>query len=268
MLANDEVVRGATTVPVRRYEPAAAPWGTLVWAHGGSFVRGTLDWQEAELAARAFAAAGLRVYSVDYALASDTVKAPAPAADVATVLHAAAQRHEGALFIGGASAGAHLAALAALAQHDAAVAGATRDVDALLLLYPTAHRVQRADAAIAARTAALPEARRFDAARIADMYAFYLGDAGASEVVGELPPQRLAALPPTVIINADADDLRASGEQFGEQLQEAGVPVVVTLQPGTVHGYLNRSTESPGAEADARATIARFVAELRAIRPE
>ena len=42
---------GSAEVPVRIYEPEpaelrgdSAPWGTLVWAHGGSFVRGTLDW--------------------------------------------------------------------------------------------------------------------------------------------------------------------------------------------------------------------------------
>lgn len=292
---------GSEAVPVRVYEPQGqAPWMTLVWAHGGSFVRGTLDWPEADWVARAFAEAGMRVYSVDYALASDSVKAPAPANDLAAVVRAVAVRHDGPLVVGGASAGAHLAALAALAQADWAgfeptsgdtggAAGSTtaaRAVDALLMLYPTAHRVQRADPQIAALTSALPESRRFDAGRIAEMYAFYLGDTqpGRSQsheqradplgypvtptVIGELPPERLRYLPATVIVNADADDLRASGEQFAEQLRTAGVPVTVSLQPGTLHGYLNRPEESDRARADARATIDRFVAELRAIHPE
>ena len=84
---------GSAEIPVRVYEPDGAwlrgdggPWGTIVWAHGGSFVRGTLDWPEADWVSRRFAAAGLRVYSVDYALANDEVKAPAPALDVAAVL--------------------------------------------------------------------------------------------------------------------------------------------------------------------------------------
>ena len=84
---------GSAEIPVRVYEPDEAelrgdggPWGTIVWAHGGSFVRGTLDWPEADWVWRRFAAAGLRVYSVDYALANDEVKAPAPALDVAAVL--------------------------------------------------------------------------------------------------------------------------------------------------------------------------------------
>jgi len=48
-------------------------------------------------------------------------------------------------------------------------------------------------------------------------------------------------------------------------LRAAGVTVVEDVQPGTVHGYLNRPDESDRARADASATIDRFVAELRAI---
>ncbi len=259
---------GSAAVPVRLYLPAETPWATLVWAHGGSFVRGTLDWPEADWVSRRFAEAGIRVYSVDYALASEAVKAPAPGNDVAAVLRWAAEQ-DGPLVAGGASAGAHLAALAALAQADLAASGAARAADALILEYPTLHRVQRADPALAAATAALPEQRRFDAARIAEMYAFYLGEPGAAAagavVAGELPAERLALLPPTVIVNADADDLRASGEEFAEQLRVAGVPVVEAVQPGTVHGYLNRPDESDRARADAQETIDRFVRELRGI---
>lgn len=260
---------GSAAVPVRLYLPAGAPWATLVWAHGGSFSRGTLDWPEADWVSQRFADAGVRVYSVDYARATETVKAPAPGNDVAAVLRAAAEE-TGPLVAGGASAGAHLAVLAALAQADLAGSGIARPADALILEYPTLHRAQRADAAIAATTARLPERRRFGAERIAEMYGFYLGDpataaAAGAVVAGELPPERLALLPPTVIVNADADDLRASGEEFAEQLRDVGVPVVEAVQPGTVHGYLNRPEESDRARADAQETIDRFVRELRGI---
>lgn len=306
---------GSERVRIRAYEPelepGGKPWATLVWAHGGSFVRGTLDWPEADWVARQFADAGMRVYSVDYVLASDTVKAPAPANDVAAVLDWAAERAgtDSPLVIGGASAGAHLATLAALDRAERTGTAAERPVAALLLQYPTMHRAQRHDTALAAATAALPEQRQFDAARIAEMYAFYLGDsadlgdpaefgdpadlggpgdpgsggagdgqpAGSQgetsdpvfavrpELAGELPPERLALLPPTVMVHADADDLRASGEQFAEQLRAAGVPVREAVQPGTVHGYMNRPDESVRARADAEETIDRFVAELRVV---
>ncbi|GAA1315316.1 alpha/beta hydrolase [Leucobacter albus] len=294
---------GSASVPVRAYEPARGvePWATLVWSHGGSFVRGTLDWPEADWVSRGFAAAGLRVLSVDYVLASETVKAPALSNDVAAVLAWAGAEYPGPLVAGGASAGAQLTVLAAVDQRRRTPA---RPAEALLLEYPTLHRVQRADPQLADAVAALPEARRFRADRIAEMYDFYLGagsagagsagsgagsagsgagsagadSAGAGSagsgadssepppaVAGELPPETLALLPPTIIVNADADELRASGEEFAEQLAAAGVRVTATTEPGTVHGYLNRPEESAAARAQAAATIEHFVRELRGL---
>lgn len=119
--------------------------------------------------------------------------------------------------------------------------------------------MQRADATIAALTESLPIERRFGPERIAEMYEFYLGEdpaaPSAAEVAGELPAGRLALLPPTVIVNAEADDLRASAEQFAGQLRASGVNVSEIVQPGTVHGYLNRPDESPRATRDAQTTI-------------
>ncbi|MFD5598775.1 alpha/beta hydrolase [Leucobacter sp. NPDC058333] len=270
---------GSTEIPVRVYEPDSEAWATLVWAHGGSFIHGHPDMPEADWAARRFAEAGVRVYSVDYALASETVKAPAPANDVAAVLARVETQHAGPIAVGGASAGGHLAVEAALQQADRAAASgdaSVRPAEALLLEYPTLHRVQRPDSAVAAATKALPEQYRFDAERVSGMYDFYLGETLASArvsrgdaasafgaiVAGELDGSRLSQLPPTVMVNADADDLRASGEQFAEQLRAAGVPVTLSLQPGTVHGYLNRPDESAQAGADAQQTIDHFVAEL------
>ena len=263
---------GSAAVPVREYAPAPeSTWATLVWAHGGSFVRGTLDWPEADWVSRRFAERGIHVYSVDYALAGEGVRAPVPANDVAAVLGWAGRHAEGPLLIGGASAGAHLATLAALERADAEAAGDGRAADALILEYPTLHRVQREDPVLSDETAALPEARRFGTERISAMYAELLGGASESEIAaqgliaGELPGARLALLPPTVIVNADADDLRASGEEFAEQLRAAGVPVEASVQPGTVHGYMNRPEESPTALADATDTIGRFVSGVRAV---
>ncbi|WP_017792827.1 alpha/beta hydrolase [Leucobacter salsicius] len=262
---------GSAEIPVRRYDPAGGeePWAVLVWAHGGSFVRGGLDMPEADWTARQFAAAGMRVYSVDYVLASDTVKAPAPANDVAAVARWVARTEDVPLLIGGASAGAHLATLAALDRAEAAAAGEGEAAAALLLEYPTMHRVQRADAAIATATAGLAEGLRFDPDRIEQMYATHLGDAEgagldpARLVAGEIAAERLALLPPTVIVNAELDDLRASGEQFAEQLAMARVRVVEYTQAGVAHGYLNRPAESDEALASAQQTIDRFVAGAR-----
>lgn len=256
---------GQPDIPVRHYEPEL-PAGTLVWAHGGSFVRGTLDWPESDWVARRIAEAGTRVIAVDYRLASEAVRAPAPAEDVSAVLSWAGAEFGAPLSIGGASAGGQLAVHAALAQADAAQLSAAPKPEALLLLYPTLHEQQRADAEIAALVRELPEARRFRPDRISAMYEDYLGPVTGPErqarIAGELPRERLAQLPRTTIVTAEADELRASAEQFAEQLSAAGVPVRATIEPGTVHGYLNRPEASPEAERQARATIDRFLSAL------
>lgn len=265
---------GSVKVPVRVYRPigqgrqgAYTPWATMVWAHGGSFMRGNLDWPEADWVARSFAETGILVYSVDYALASETIKAPAPSNDVAAVLKYALAAHDGPVLIAGASAGGHLAATAALTVIERLDTPVSPRPAALLMVYPTLHREQRRVRRIAKATAKLPAQRQFGAQRINEMYDFYLGGgdaccvgpipefSGTPKVMGELAPERLGQLPPTVIVNADADDLRASAEQFAEQLRDAGVPVTQTVQKGTVHGYLNRPEESKAARRNARATI-------------
>lgn len=293
---------GSVEVPVRVYTPVtsqpsssteplrsnnSAPWATIVWCHGGSFVHGNLDWPETDWIARRFAEAGVQVYAVDYVLASDKVKAPAPSNDVMAVLDWVTATADGPVAIGGASAGAHLAVTATVTV---ARANETEPPAAMLLLYPTLHRVQPLNPKIAALTADLPAQRQFSEARILDMYDFYLGSGfdadpdnsgrtgagdGAAEnvgddefasesfVVGELPQHELAHLPPTVIVNAEADDLRASGEEFARQLQDASVPVVSSFIPGTVHGFMNRPNESTQSELDARQTADLFMTELR-----
>jgi acetyl esterase/lipase len=67
----------------------------------------------------------------------------------------------------------------------------------------------------------------------------------------------LAGQPPVFILNSEADSLRASGEAYGAQLADAGVPVRVEYEPGTVHGHLN----DPGDPAAER-SIERMAAWL------
>ncbi|MCR2446339.1 alpha/beta hydrolase, partial [Salmonella enterica] len=75
----------------------------------------------------------------------------------------------------------------------------------------------------------LPEPRRFRPERIREMYRDYLGPGTGPErsalIAGELPAERLRQLPQTSVVSAEADELRASAEQFVEQLIAAGVPV-------------------------------------------
>jgi acetyl esterase/lipase len=58
----------------------------------------------------------------------------------------------------------------------------------------------------------------------------------------------LAGMPPTLAIDADRDSLRASGQAFVMELQEAGVLVDYHVVPGSTHGFLDRPG-TPGFEA-------------------
>ena len=53
----------------------------------------------------------------------------------------------------------------------------------------------------------------------------------------------LEGLCPTVVINAEYDRLRASGEAFTAALASAGVDVRQVLVPGVLHGFLNQPAE-------------------------
>jgi acetyl esterase/lipase len=49
----------------------------------------------------------------------------------------------------------------------------------------------------------------------------------------------LEGLCPTLVLNAEFDDLRASGEAFSAQLALAGVDVRQVMAAGMLHGFLN-----------------------------
>jgi acetyl esterase len=49
----------------------------------------------------------------------------------------------------------------------------------------------------------------------------------------------VAGLPPALIVNAELDSLRPSGEAFAAELARSSVDVRVVRQRGAMHGYLN-----------------------------
>ena len=112
---------GEHAVPVRVLTPAE-PSGWVVWAHGGSWARGSAEqWHApcADLAVRSSCV----VVSVDYRLAPRHLF-PAPVDDVVTAMAWAQQQmvqvgtDPALLAVGGDSAGGTLAACAALAWRD------------------------------------------------------------------------------------------------------------------------------------------------------
>jgi acetyl esterase len=231
-------------VRVRIYGDAAGSHPGLVWVHGGAFIGGNLDMPEADSVARHIAdRTGGVVVSLDYRLAVDGVHYPVPHDDVVAgvrwVRDSAAELGIDAarISIGGASAGANLIAGAALELH-----WADRWQPAnLLLAYPVVHpQLPQASPALRALMDEVPRILRFLPDQVRFMTENYLGGPADSADGYAMPALAdLAGLCPTLVLNAEYDDLRSSGEAFSAALALAGVDVQQVLMQRMLHGFLN-----------------------------
>ena len=114
----------------------------------------------------------------------------------------------------------------------------------LVLAYPNLHSTPppQSDALRAALTEGPLDF--FTPAVMRDINLNYAGSEAVFDDVYAYPGNGdVSGLPPVYILNGDRDSLRASGERFGEQLAQAGVPVRVEYEPGTLHGHLNQPEE-------------------------
>jgi acetyl esterase/lipase len=253
---------GSAPVPARVYRGKSNERAGLVWVHGGAFISGDLDMPESHWVAMELAARGIPVLALDYRKAIAGVHHPALSDDVLTGWTAASEFLDlpfDRLHLGGASAGGNLSAGVAVRLRDES---APRPAS-LVLVYPVLHPLLPKAGPDAARAAAaLPVEARFSPAFTRAINVNYaggvenLGDTIAFPANGDLRD-----LPRTLIMNAEGDDLRASGEAFGHQLADAGVQVTVDFEPGTSHGYLNL----PGEPA-ALSTIDRLAGWLTETR--
>jgi acetyl esterase len=143
------------------------------------------------------------------------------------------------IHVGGGSAGGNLAAAAALRL---------RDHDgwqpaSLLAVYPVMHpSLPEPSARVAALLDDVPPALRFTPAGTAGLNANYLG--GQAPDGYSFPALAdLTGFCSTVVVNAEYDDLRTSGEAFTAALATAGVDVRQVLAPGMLHGFLNLAAD-------------------------
>ena len=140
--------------------------------------------------------------------------------------------------IGGASAGGNLAVATTLRL---------RDEDgwqpaALVPIYPVLHDVLPTPTPeVAAALDEVPPALRFTPEGTGFMNANYLGGHPADGY--SFPTHAdLAGLAPTLLVTAEYDDLRTTGEVFADQLRAAGVDVRLVQADGMLHGFLNLSS--------------------------
>ena len=229
-------------VPVRVYRPHAPARHRplLIWNHGGGWVGGDLDMPEADATAREVCLrAGAVVVSVDYRLAVRGTHFPVPHDDVVAAVDwaraSAAELGASSSFVlGGASAGANLAAGAALRLRDEG-----RPPAGVLLAYPLVHPVLPPPTPdLASRLTAVPKRHTF--ADLRPLVENFLGGPIDTATPYAMPALGdLRGFPRTLVINDEYDGLRASGEAFTAALRAAGVQVEQLLAPEVLHGHLN-----------------------------
>ena len=205
------------TEPSRTVDPGDA-LGVVAYFHGGGWVMGSLD--SFDCVCRALTnAAGAVLVSVGYRLAPEQ-PFPAGLRDAAAALawvgeHAAELVADPErLAVVGDSAGANLATVAVRHAH----AGDGPAVAFQALVYPVADE----------HASDPDEAMRW----MWDSYGAPADDPDAAPVHADL-----AGLPPTLILCAEGDPLRADGEAYAEALRSAGVEVECCVVEGTVHGF-------------------------------
>jgi acetyl esterase len=263
----DAVVPGRHgVVPVRLYQPdAAAPASqpTVVWLHGGGFTHGNLDMPESHVVAQELARSASSVLAVDYRRVPvggwwrrpktgvvAGVRHPVPLEDVVDVVTQTLSEHgDRDLVLGGASAGACLAAAAALRLVSAGSPGPAR----LLCVYGIFHAaLPRSTAEQRARLRGRHGLLQYRPAMIKLMSRNYVGAGAITDPFAFPGGHGLHGMPPTLVLDADRDSLRASGERFAAELAAAGTPVRYEVVPGARHGFLNRPTTASFADAIAR----------------
>ena len=263
-LATVAVSEPPVAAPARLYRrPGAERVATLVWVHGGAFVSGSVTMAEAHFVGLSLAARGIAVVSLDYRKALHGSHYPDASDDVLAGWRwavANAGRLGGPVHLGGASAAASLAAGVAKRLRD----GAGPAPASVLLAYPAVHAElppwPAADLAAVRRT---PGAVFFSPGWIRDLSRHYAGAAVALDDPYAFPGNGdLAGLPPTFVLNSEADTLRSSGEAYARGLRAAGVEVHEHLAEGAAHGFLNEPFDPAAADG-----LDRMVAWLSRPRP-
>lgn len=230
---------GAPEVRVLVYVPkgGARPLPALLWIHGGGYVLGSADQEDAQ--AKALVTdIGCVVVSVDYRLAPETPH-PGPVEDCYAALswlHANAAElgvDPARIAIGGASAGGGLAAgLGLLARDRGEVPLAFQ-----LLIYPM----------LDDRTVVTAEPHPYvgefiwtqEANRVG--WSCYLGQEpggpDASPYAAAARAASLAGLPPTYLCVGALDLFLEEDLEYARRLMREGVPTELHVYPGAFHGF-------------------------------
>jgi acetyl esterase len=231
---------GGEDVAVRLYRPEArAPLPVMVWAHGGSWVRVTVDLLDNHYRAMANRS-GCAVAAVDYRLSPES---RFPRAIEET--YAAAcwlKQHsrslglaERRIGVGGESSGGNIAAAAALIDRERRLAGFVFQA----LIVPVLDVSFETDSWEQLGRDYLLTAGQLEWAL--EQYA--PGVDPDEPLLSPLAAESLQGLPPTLVMTGEYDPLKDEGAAYAKRLRTAGVSVDLVEVPGLIH----HAIMAPGA---------------------
>jgi len=239
----DHVLEGG--VSVRLYLPHDANPNTpvSVYAHGGGFLHGSVASHDG-FCRRWSRGTSQKVVSVNYRLSPEH-RAPAAVDDFLTAFEwASTFSPGGGVVVAGDSAGANLAAVAAVEMGTIE----NSPLRGQVLIYPFLDPTMQSNSY---RENA--EGYFVTAQLLAYYWSVYLGEDTTAETVDPrinpaVAPSH-AGLPPTIVITAGLDPLRDEGISYAGQLSDAGVTVRHRLYPDQFHGFLTIPNYPPGESA-------------------
>ncbi len=244
-------------IPIRIYTPlGSGPFPVLVNFHGGGFVLGDLDREDA-LCHRLTNRVQCLVVSVDYPLAPEHPFPSAPEASYVVVqwvaAHAASFNGDATrLAVSGTSSGGNLAAVVAQMAQER---GGPHICFQVLIVPSTDLRMPNTPS-----LQAYGEGYWLTQEDITWFMDRYLSN--KEDVNNPLASPVLAAtltgLPPALIITAECDPIRDQGEQYGNLLKQAGVLVTISRRPGAIHGFVVPSQLEPVLDEAAAALRTAF----------
>jgi acetyl esterase len=239
---------GSPDVPVRWYRPADAegPLPCLLWLHGGAYIMGTLNENDGRLD-RMVIELGCAVVSVDWRLAPEHPY-PEGLDDAETVWRRIAE--DPAVFgvapdrlvVGGASAGAGLAAALCLRLRETAAPQPTLQ----LLIYPMLDDRELTPSIRASQDPGHWGLWHLAANRMC--WEAYLGPLAGGEIPPTAAPARaedLSGLAPAFLAIGDIDAFLDENIDYAARLARAGVPTELHIYPGVIHGGFSTRPSTP-----------------------
>ncbi|WP_370401938.1 alpha/beta hydrolase [Sulfitobacter sp. JB4-11] len=215
-------------VSCRLYEMATASEVTVVYYHGGGFVVGGLESHD-DVCAEICARTGLRVVSVDYALAPEH---PFPACynDALAAYTGVREAFAGPILLMGDSAGGNLASgITHEVRPDGRVIGQ-------VLIYPELGADRHKGSFV--EHAHAPELTAADVVAYR-VLRFGVADPPAGDTrYFPLQDKDLSGLPPTVVLTVECDPLASNGPAYRDAVRAAGGQAEWINGKGLVHGCL------------------------------